>query len=37
MNFDPGFDIRPTVNPMSFDYGPGVFGPMFENFTLDSI
>ena len=37
MNFYPGFDIRPTVNPMGFSYGPGVFGPEVEYRTLDSI
>ena len=37
MNFYPGFDIRPTVDPMGFEYGTGVFGPEVENRTLDSI
>ena len=37
MNFYPGFDIRPTDDPMGFEYGPGVFGPVTENRTLDSI
>ena len=37
MNFNPGFDIRPTVEPMGFEYGPGVFGPDVENRSLDSI
>lgn len=37
MNFNPGFDIRPTTHPMGFEYGPGVFGPKVENRTLDSI
>ena len=37
MNFYPGFDIRPTVDPMGFSYGPGVFGPEVEYRTLDSI
>ena len=37
MNFYPGFDIRPTANPMGFEYGPGVFGPKVENRPLDSI
>lgn len=35
--FDPGFDIRPTVEPMGFSYGPGVFGPEPENRRLDDI
>jgi len=37
MNFNPGFDIRPTTQPMGFEYGPDVFGPQVENRTLDSI
>lgn len=37
MNFNPGFDIKPTTNPMGFAYGPEVFGPQVENRTLDSI
>ncbi len=37
MNFHPGFDIQPTVDPMGFEYGPGVFGPVTENRALDSI
>ncbi len=37
MNFNPGFDIYPTVQPMGFKYGPGVFGPSVENRSLDSI
>jgi glucose-6-phosphate isomerase len=37
MNFYPGFDIRPTTQPMGFEYGPDVFGPEVENRTLDSI
>jgi len=37
MNFNPGFDIRPTTQPMGFKYGDGVFGPTVENRTLDSI
>lgn len=35
--FYPGFDIEPTINPMGFRYGPGVFGPDVENRTLDAI
>lgn len=37
MNFNPGFNIRPTSHPMGFQYGPDVFGPQVENRTLDSI
>jgi glucose-6-phosphate isomerase len=37
MKFYPGFDIRPTTQPMGFEYGPDVFGPKVENRTLDSI
>ena len=37
MNFYPGFDISPTIQPMGFDYGHDVFGPTIENRTLDSI
>lgn len=35
--FDPGFDIRPTVDPMGFEHGADVFAPEAENRTLDSI
>ena len=31
MEFNPGFDIIPTVNPMGFKYGADVFGPQVEN------
>jgi len=37
MKFYPGFEIRPTSQPMGFEYGPNVFGPIVENRTLDSI
>jgi len=37
MNFDPGFDIRPTTQPMGFEYGPTVFCPEVENRSLSSI
>ncbi len=37
MKFYPGFNIQPTVNPMGFSYGEGVFGPIVENRMLDSI
>ena len=35
--FDPGFDIEPTVSPLGFRYGKGVFGPEVENRRLDAI
>src|SRR5665648_442146 len=37
MKFNPGFNIRPTTQPMGFEYGQDVFGPKVENRTLDSI
>ncbi|MGN0564644.1 MAG: glucose-6-phosphate isomerase family protein [Candidatus Heritagella sp.] len=37
MKFYPGFEIRPTADPLGFQYGQGVFGPQVENRTLDSI
>lgn len=37
LTVDPGFDIRPTVAPMGFEYGPGVFGPVPELRSLDAI
>ena len=37
MEFNPGFDIKPTIKPMGFIYGKGVFGPNPENRLLDSI
>jgi len=37
MNYDPGFDIAPTTEPMGFRYGEGVFGPKPELRRLDSI
>ena len=37
MEFNPGFDITPTINPMGFRYGKGIFGPEVENRSLDSI
>lgn len=37
MNFDPGFDIKPTYKPLGFQYGPNVFGPVVENRKLDEI
>ena len=35
--FDPGFGIRPTLRPLGFEYGPGVFGPTCEIRRLDAI
>lgn len=37
MEFYPGFDIKPTRQPLGFKYGLNVFGPEVENRTLDSI
>ena len=37
MEFNPGFDIQPTTNPMGFRYGKTTFGPEVENRSLDSI
>nr|MBD3622981.1 glucose-6-phosphate isomerase [Sunxiuqinia sp.] len=37
MKFNPGFDIDPTVSPMGFHYGSGIFGPDVENRKLDDI
>ena len=37
MKFYPGFEVRPTADPLGFQYGQGVFGPQVENRTLDSI
>ncbi len=37
MNFNPGFEIEITTNPMGFKYGQNVFGPKVENRKLDSI
>ena len=37
MKFYPGFEIKPNIQPMGFEYGPNVFGPEVENRTLDSI
>lgn len=37
MKFNPGFDIKPTCEPMGFTYGKECFGPTVENRTLDSI
>lgn len=37
MTFDPGFAITPTMSPMGFQYGEGVFGPAVEYRALDAI
>ncbi len=37
MIFNPGFDIKPTMNPMGFKYGSDVFGPQVENRYLKDI
>lgn len=37
MKFNPGFDIRPTYQPLGFEYGQDVFGPEVENRSLDAI
>ena len=35
--FNPGLDIEFATNPLSFRYGPGVFGPNPEYRSLDAI
>lgn len=37
MEFNPGFEIKPTYNPLGFEYGTNAFGPIVENRSLDSI
>lgn len=37
MEFNPGFDIQATYNPLGFKYGKNTFGPVVENRTLDDI
>ncbi len=37
MEFNPGFHIKPTYQPLGFEYGQGVFGPQVENRSLDAI
>ena len=37
MRFDPGLDVRLRENELSFDYGPGVTGPVAEMRRLDAI
>jgi glucose-6-phosphate isomerase len=35
--FEPGFDIRPLIQPLGFEYGDDCFGSQTELRTLDSI
>lgn len=37
MKWNPGFDILPSIEPLGFRYGPGVFGPECEIRGLDAI
>lgn len=37
LQFDPGFDIYPTFDPLGFTYGKDSFGPQVENRRLDDI
>lgn len=37
MNFDPGFDIRPTSEPLGWECGANCFGPRPELRPLDAI
>lgn len=37
MTFDPGLDIHVRAQPLEFDFGAGVFGPIPEYRSLDSI
>ena len=37
MKFNPGFDIKPLYDPLGFEYGQNVFGPIVENRSLDAI
>lgn len=37
MNFDPGFDIRVTSQPLGFEFGQTAFGPRSELRPLDAI
>ena len=36
-DFDSGFDIKTTINPMGFVYGKDCFGPQVELRTIDSV
>lgn len=37
LQFNPGFMINPTFDPLGFTYGQGVFGPIPENRSLEAI
>src|ERR687888_196269 len=37
LKFDPGFDIRPTSEPLGWEYGENCFGPRAELRPLDAI
>lgn len=37
MKFNPGFEIKPTYQPLGFQYGQECFGPIVENRSLKSI
>ena len=37
MKFYPEFNIKPILNPIGFEYDPGVFGPKVEYRRLDDI
>ena len=37
LQYDPGFSIWPTYDPLGFEYGETAFGPTVENRTLDAI
>jgi glucose-6-phosphate isomerase len=37
MKFDPGINIQPVSDPLGFNYGNGVFGPVVELRRLDDI
>lgn len=37
MEFNPGIDIKPTIHPLGFEYGIGVFGPEVEYRKLNDI
>lgn len=37
MLFNPGFDIKPKINPLGFEYGSETFGPKAENRLLKDI
>lgn len=37
LQYDPGFSIVPTYDPLGFEYGQTAFGPQVENRRLDAI